>query len=139
MKTHNAPQAITIPQDLIKIIARSFLLMLLTLYAFTLFASPKPAKLSSFTAIAEQNKVVLQWAATDEQLISHYMIQRSTNGDDYSDIACIFTGEIPSSLQLNNYQDKISSAPATFYYRLKVVQNDGSFTYSETKIVKLPS
>src|ERR1700712_1017292 len=99
MKTNNSPQSIVISQDLINVLIRTLLLMLLALYTFTLFASPNPEKLSSFSATLDRQKVVFQLSVNDETQMSHYIIQRSTNGDEYSDVACIFTEEHPSSLQ----------------------------------------
>lgn len=92
-----------------------------------------PIKVKSFTAHAQNdNSVLLRWASTFESNSYRYVIQKSTDGRNFSDI-----GELKAagnSLQTINYSfSDRSIANGGAYYRLRLVDLDGSFDY--TKII----
>ena len=64
---------------------------------------------------------------------SHYELQRSTDGNQYSTIATVAARGSNSRYA---YTDA-SPAEGDNYYRLKLVDMDGTFTYSTVAIVQL--
>ncbi|MBC7849255.1 MAG: T9SS type A sorting domain-containing protein [Chitinophagaceae bacterium] len=99
-----------------------------------------PVVLKSFSATVANNKPVLNWISSKEQNFSHYMLERSTNGTDYTQAALIFGSETATPENKYAYTDsKAPSGSNVLYYRLKMVDLDGQFKFSETKIVRLGS
>lgn len=93
-----------------------------------------PIKISSFTGVAQGNKVVLNWQTMYEQNSSHFVVQRSTDGIHFNDIANVTaTG---NSNEGNNYTYTDLPGPAVqmqrnVYYRLQVVDKQGKFIYTD--------
>jgi hypothetical protein len=93
-----------------------------------------PLQLTSFgAALRTNNDVQLHWETADELNVKNIEIQRSVNGRNFNTIAIANT---QNKLQ-NNYifNDKIYGNEL-FYYRLKIVNDDGSFKYSKLQSVK---
>jgi hypothetical protein len=96
------------------------------------------AKLASFTAQVANEKVWLTWSASQEENLSHYCIERSYDNKNYEQAALLFPAEEVTGLNNYSYKDAIkNSAASAIYYRLKMVDKDGRFKYSETKFVRL--
>jgi hypothetical protein len=97
-----------------------------------------PVKLVSFDAtLTKNNKVDLKWTTATEENVSHFVVERSTDGINFSDAGLVFA--VGNSTQKINYSltDDISNVNATvIYYRLCSVDNDGKFTYSEVRIIR---
>ena len=91
-----------------------------------------PVTLISFTGKNNGTSNTLSWTVANEQDLSYYELQRSADGQNFSDVSQInATGK-------NNYSfsDNIASnISSIYYYRLKSVDKDGNFKYSE--VIKL--
>lgn len=98
-----------------------------------------PAKLASFTAKSmTTNKVVLNWSTSQEKDASHFTIEKSLNGKDFSDAGILFSignSEVP---QQYNFTDEIRTGEkGLIYYRLKLVDLDGQIQYSPIRLVRI--
>ncbi|HTC01126.1 MAG TPA: T9SS type A sorting domain-containing protein [Ferruginibacter sp.] len=92
-------------------------------------ATVLPVKLTSFTGtLLNNNQVSLQWQTADETNIKDYELEYCTDGISYSSILTTVT---PQGEATNNYS-YLDTTPAvgSNYYRLKIVNDDGSFSYS---------
>lgn len=92
-----------------------------------------PVKMLSFDAAEKSCTVALSWAVTDESKLSHYAVERSTDGLRYFE-----TGQVkPTHLATTKtYTFADGHIPTgTFYYRLKIVDKDGKLVYSSVKTV----
>ena len=91
-----------------------------------------PLQLISFTAKYENGKPHLKWKTENEINVSHFEIERSSDGNRFDKI-----NEI-ASRGGSNY-NTIDEAPKKGYnyYRLKMVDKDGRFSYSNVEIVKV--
>lgn len=97
-----------------------------------------PVKLSSFTANLKNEKTDLKWNTDSEESLSHFIVERSTNGSDYEEIGMVFAfGN--SSVQKNYlFSDNVSSLPAGIvYYRLRSVNVNGKQEFSEVRVVRI--
>jgi len=92
-----------------------------------------PVTVTGFTAQKNNESVILKWYATYETNFENYEIQRSTDGIVFSKI-----GEVPGK-NLANYSFTDNDLPEanTIYYRLKMIDIDGKFSYSKTVPVRL--
>jgi hypothetical protein len=99
-----------------------------------------PVTLTSFTAqLNNATKVGLNWSTTSEVNASHFTIQRSTDAVNFQDVAMVVTQEGNSAALRNySYPDNISPVNADIiYYRLKMVDMDGSFSYSSVEVIRV--
>ena len=96
---------------------------------------PLPVSLVDFTA-SKQNKVVdLNWQTSIEQNSSYFDVEFSRDGSKFESIGKVKASA--SSSTLKNYSLKhLSPVNGLNYYRLKLVDVDGSFTYSAVRTVK---
>jgi hypothetical protein len=92
---------------------------------------PLPLTLTDFSGQRSGDDVLLQWTTASEQNTSHFDIQRGTDGIDYTSLATVAAAD-NSNIQLNySYTDPLpANAAAQYFYRLRMVDLDGSFTYS---------
>ncbi len=93
-----------------------------------------PLQLTSFVAtLPTNNNAQLNWETADELNVKNIEIQRSNDAINFNTIAIINA----QNKLVNNYtfNDKIYGNEL-FYYRLKIVDNDGSFKYSKLQSVK---
>lgn len=70
-------------------------------------------------------QVVLNWTTQQEQNVKSYVIQRSVNGSDFNDLASVN----PKGAGSYTFTDT-APLPDISYYRLKVVYNDNSNSFS---------
>ena len=100
-----------------------------------------PLTLLSFNARKQQNDVFAQWQTSSEMNVSHFELQRSSNSINYTHIAKI---KAANSSTVNNYRftdvNAVLDNPGKqWYYRLKMVDMDGQFTYSKVAVVDVPA
>ncbi len=95
--------------------------------------NPLPVKLIYFTAIADGNKVRLNWEAANEQETVKYEIEKSLTGNNFSRIGTVMSRQLSQSAYID-----FDNAPALGwnYYRLKIIDKSGSYTYSPVRPVK---
>jgi hypothetical protein len=100
---------------------------------------PLRVKLTSFTAKElSKGKVVLNWNTAQEQNFSHFTIEKSLDGTDFSDAGIIFSMDDSEQSRAYSFTDKLKAGEAgTIYYRLKMVDVDGKSQLSATKTVKM--
>ena len=94
-------------------------------------AAPLPVTLLKFAGNVLKNSVELNWKTSQEKDFSHFEVQKSSNSIEFGAVAQI-TGNNVSNY---NYLD---TAPelGTNYYRLKMVDIDGSSSFSNIISVK---
>jgi len=95
----------------------------------TLTEQSLPVELTNIDARTEKSKVELTWTTATEENVSHFDVERSTDGETFTTI-----DQVPahgSSQVERGYVLTDESAPTgNNFYRLRVVDLDDSFTYS---------
>jgi len=96
-----------------------------------------PLELVLFTATKDDNTVNLNWQTISEKNISHFTLQRNVSGADFTNL-----GDIPafSDTGVNSYAfpDNVENITANkVFYRLKIIDKDGLYTYSDLIPVEL--
>ena len=97
-----------------------------------------PVKLKSFIAQVQKNNILLNWLTVSETNTSHFNIQSSTNGKDFTTIGKVNA----KGASEYTYQDALTTDDSRFtklYYRLEIVDKDGSKTYSEIRELSINS
>lgn len=99
-----------------------------------------PIKLESFTAMLNStgNKVDLRWVTSSEKNTSHFAIEKSTDGNSFSDAGMVFAYGNSSEKVNYTFTDNIGNSSAkVIYYRLRSVDADGHVEYSDTRLIRL--
>jgi Secretion system C-terminal sorting domain len=92
---------------------------------------PLPVKLISFTANYANQMALLQWNVENEINIKRYEIERSQNGADFVKIESVLVKT--NAATVNNYaviNSLVNYKDLAVYYRLKIIEKDGTYTYS---------
>ncbi|GAB4286889.1 MAG: hypothetical protein Kow0098_02650 [Ignavibacteriaceae bacterium] len=105
-----------------------------------------PVELNSFTANYKQNSVLLNWTTASETNNSGFEVQRkySSVGSQESEwetikfIPGFGTTTEPRSYSYSDDLSAFAGISQTIYYRLKQIDYDGTFSYSEVVQVDIP-
>jgi hypothetical protein len=89
-----------------------------------------PVKLISFTASVNSNNVLLQWSTTTEINNSGFEIERSSDNINFILIGFVAGSGTTTGLSEYSFTDKRLS-DGKYYYRLKQIDLNGTFTYSD--------
>jgi len=105
-----------------------------------------PLKFISFTAKIQPNpnpskegNVLLQWQTANEINVSHFNIQRSTNGVSFTTIGKV----VAQNKSINSYEFIDANLPSLeglgvgLFYRIQSIDKDGKISYSEVKQIRL--
>ena len=95
-----------------------------------------PVILVSFGAQFVNANVLLQWNTSSEQNTSYFEIERSTNASIFSSIGNVKAAGNSFTPTNYSFTDK-TPVTGTNYYRLKMVDINGKFSYSKTIPVKM--
>ncbi len=99
-------------------------------------ATALPLNLLSFNGNLAASQVNLWWSTSNEINTAAFDVQQSTNGVDFNTVGTIVS---KNTTQLNSYQYNVASKEGTKFYRLKMIDKDGQFTYSATIKIETPS
>lgn len=97
--------------------------------------STLPVDIIFFTGKLNGDQVNLNWLAENEINFDRFEVQRSSNGVDYKTVGSVIANN------RRNYafnDDANSNRGRRVYYRLKKIDKDGSFKYSEVVTLHIP-
>ena len=93
---------------------------------------PLPLRLLSFSGSRAGGEVTLDWATADEKGVQGYTIERSADGTAFLLLSTVAANNSAAGTNTYRFTDKNAGETARLYYRLKMLDLDGSFTYSNT-------
>ncbi len=91
---------------------------------------PLPLNLLEFFGVKEKTKNILNWTSILESKFSHFEIQKSIDGVVFNKIG-IVNGKGGNGEKTNYDFFDTEISPYIIYYRLKMVDTDGSITFSK--------
>jgi hypothetical protein len=97
-----------------------------------------PVRLLSFDGAYKNNTVKLNWVAENQVNSAFYEIERSADGINFSSISSkAATQSTASSREEYEYNDDLSATGGNvFFYRIKMVDVDGTFKYSTIIMIR---
>ncbi|MEI7978717.1 MAG: T9SS type A sorting domain-containing protein [Bacteroidota bacterium] len=99
-----------------------------------------PVKLTTFNGKLVNADAILNWNTASEINANSFVVERSIDGVNFEGLGKVKAAGNSSSLKSYKYADVNALALvnkfSVVYYRLKMVDNDGSFEYSKTIEVK---
>ena len=124
----NNNYAFTINNNLSSTYGNRFLLIITDNY------NPLPVHITAFKGERKQHINQLSWNVAQEKNIAYYQVQRSINGNDYTDIGVVKATN-SSTAQLYLFNDENATDLDVAYYRLKVIEQNGNSNYSNTVVI----
>jgi hypothetical protein len=97
-----------------------------------------PVKMYSFTANLNNSKVDLKWITASEINVSHFIVEKSTDGVNFSEAGLMFA--YGNAIDKTNYSlsDNVNTnQTGVIYYRLRSFDIDGKSELSETRIIRI--
>ena len=98
--------------------------------------SPLPVGLSSFTATINENTVELKWETATELNNYGFNIERKTGTGDWTKVGFVAGSGNSNSPKSYSFTDQPTGGN-TFSYRIKQMDNDGTFKYYDAITVNL--
>jgi PQQ-dependent dehydrogenase (s-GDH family) len=91
-----------------------------------------PLELVSFKGTMKDNDAYLNWESANENNTSHFIVERSVDGQNFDAIGKVnATGDAAGSKYGFIDYDAEKQSSSTVYYRLKMVDKDQAYTYSQ--------
>lgn len=127
---------------------KSLFLLFTTLIAYTVFAGEGngansseftlPLVLKNFSAVVNNKKINLDWTTGHEKDLSQFVIERSTNGIEYTQAGTVQSLGNSTAVQKYSFCDVLNtSATGVVYYRLKMMDSQKRYQYSMIRLVRL--
>lgn len=88
-----------------------------------------PLNLTFLSATKEENKAHIEWRIETDTEIDHYVVERSYNGVVFEDLAQVKSKQSSEEQAYHIYDDQPFSPIS--YYRLKIIQKDGSVRFTD--------
>lgn len=101
----------------------------------TITSTPLPLELLSFKGQQQGNANRLEWVTAAEKNVNWFELERATDGQHFSKVTTVKATGNNSTLN-NYYQYADQSNTATAYYRLRMVDVDGSARYSGIVVLR---
>jgi len=101
--------------------------------AFAPTATALPVNLSSFSASLVNSQPQLNWGTSNETNFDYFGVEKSIDAKNFAEIAKVASNKA-SNGSTYQYTD-INKTLSTQFYRLKLVDNDGTFKYSSVVAV----
>ncbi len=101
--------------------------------------TPMPVTLAAFDATREGDAVRLDWVTASEKNNKQFEIERSSNGRSWSRLGSVFPALPNGNSDTRLTYQFIDSQPLNGlnYYRLKQIDLDGSYSYSQIRTVQV--
>ena len=91
-----------------------------------------PVQLTAFTAAITGQCVHLKWRTATEKNNSGFAIERSNDKKGWVSIGFVVGNGVCNSPKEYLFKDTSLTKPAVYYYRLKQIDTDGQFEYSQS-------
>lgn len=91
-----------------------------------------PLRLISFSAIAANCKTTLRWITADEQQLSGFQVEQSADGSHFAEAATVAARNTNTQ---NSYAVELPVTSNLMFYRLKMMDRDWQFSYSNVALV----
>jgi len=96
-----------------------------------------PVELVDFNSRVNNQSIQLNWRTASEEMNAGFELQRSTNGKSFQTLTFIEGKGTTNEQQEYSFEDKELDAGQLYYYRLKQIDFDGRFEYSEVITAQL--
>ncbi len=98
-----------------------------------------PVQLVNFSAMLVDQKVNLKWTTATEKNVSHFVVERSLDGKNFTEAGMVFAyGNTTEKVNYSFPDNSVNLAQAgVVYYRLRTIDIDKKSQLSDVKLVRL--
>jgi len=98
-----------------------------------------PVTITNFSAsYISSNNVKVAWSTSSEINADYYVVERSTNSEDFIPVGQVNASESANPVHNYSLNDQLSNVNSNIiYYRLRIVDKSGKFSYSKIVPVRL--
>lgn len=94
-----------------------------------------PVQLTTFTAVRNKSDVALQWQTATERNSRQFVVERSVDGLQFTSIGTVQATGQTAQHETYSFSD-LNPQNGTAYYRLRIVDRDGAFSFSPVRTVR---
>jgi len=104
-------------------------------YKVTVIGFPLEVKLTSFNAQAQNKNSLVSWITASEKNSAYFDVEHSTDGRIFTKVGNV---KAQGTTDISHNYSYVHTTPVNGvnYYRLKMVDMDGTYQYSETRTVR---
>ncbi len=102
-----------------------------------LVTTPVPVSLVAFTAVYNGNKVKLNWLTQQEINLQGYEVEKSVGGIQFSSISFVAAKSSIGQNSYSLYDEEGLQTSGIIFYRLKMKNKDGGFSFSNIITVSI--
>lgn len=107
-------------------------------YQYSQINAVLPVKWLNFTAVRQVNDAQVSWTVDNDQDNEKYVIERSLDGSNFNPVTEVFKRAGTGSKQYSFLDRNITSLGSKIiYYRIKNIEINNKFSYTETKNIRL--
>lgn len=110
------------------------------LRVYNIYSAPAsvalPVEMAYFSAQKQDKAVQLEWLTETEKNSAYFEVYRSTDGLSFSPIAKLQAAGDSDKPRIYGYRDEALPQTQWLYYRLKQIDTDGRFVWSEVKVIE---
>ena len=100
--------------------------------------APTPVKFTSFTATLLNNgSSLVKWVTQSEINNDHFEIERSDDGVHFATRGKVTGNGSTTLAHTYDFNDVLNTTSAIVYYRLRIIDNDGKYTFSKIVAIKI--
>jgi hypothetical protein len=93
--------------------------------------APLPVKLLYIRASKKEKTANIRWATASEEDADYFDVERSEDGHSFDKVGTLSAAGNAAVLHRYEFTDEMVPTDYVLYYRLKMVDRDGQYTYSE--------
>ena len=94
-----------------------------------LITKPVNSELISFTATIKENKILLQWIISQNEMVDRFEIEKSSDKKNFSLAALVFSSDKAAT---DHYKFLEKQTGKKIFYRIRIIHKDGSVKYSSS-------
>ena len=100
--------------------------------------APTPVKFTSFNAsLLNSNSAIVRWVTQSELNNSHFEVERSNDGVHFEMRGKVMGNGSTSITHNYDFTDALNNNATIVYYRLRIIDNDGKYTFSKIVALKV--
>ncbi|PIB36384.1 hypothetical protein BFP72_13755 [Reichenbachiella sp. 5M10] len=100
------------------------------LFTVSVDGTSLPVVLTTFSAKKKSNHILLQWQTASETNHDYFEVQRSSDGENYEALGQVSSAHNSTAINDYEWKDFASTLNGTIYYRLMMMDFDGTHEYS---------
>ncbi|MBL0355682.1 MAG: hypothetical protein IPP72_01800 [Chitinophagaceae bacterium] len=93
-----------------------------------------PVTMVDFSAWEQEGKIPVQWTVEEQYSVEKYVVEESVDGRSFTDMAIVMANQVAAG-RITYHTMDIHPITGNNYYRLRIIDQDGSIRYSNIVLV----